>query len=124
VGNSYAQSELDLSISASPPLTRRIRVTLLLVGLVLLGLSLPIGFLCLVIASGGHGNPFEGSVIDVAVALEMIAVPLLLGAVGIACVMCTNRWRLRLVAALTFALGLDVLLVLLTMKLSADTAPF
>jgi hypothetical protein len=124
VGHSYVQSELDLSISASPPLSRRMRMALCLVGLVLLGLSLPIGFVCLVIASGGHGDPFKGSVIDVAVALEMIAVPLLLIVLGITCLACTNRWRLRLLAALTLALGLDVLLVFLTMRLSTEAAPF
>jgi hypothetical protein len=99
-------------------------VTLCLVGIGLIVLSLPIGFVCLVIASGGHGDPFKGSVIDVAVALEMIAVPLLLIAVGITCVVCTNRWRLPLLAALTLALGLDLLLAFLTMTLSAGEAPF
>ena len=124
MGQSYARSELDLSISASPPLTRRVRVTLGLVGLTLLASSLPIGFVCLVIASGGYGDPFRGSAIDVAVALQMIAVPVLLVAVGITSLVSTNRWRLRLVAALALALGLDLLLAFLTMSLSAGAAPF
>jgi hypothetical protein len=124
LGQSYTRSELDLRISASPALTRPVRVTLGLVGLTLLALSLPIGFVCLVIASGGHGNPFKGSAIDVAVALELIAVPVLLIAVGIASLVCTNHWRLRLVAALALALGLDLLLVIVTMRLSEGAAPF
>jgi hypothetical protein len=102
----YAHDDLDLSATASPRLPRGVRLALTLVGLLLSLVSLPLGFGFAIFSGGGHGSPFDGGAAEFAFGLTFLAVPLLILMLGIACLVCTNRVRLRIVAALGAAVPL------------------
>jgi hypothetical protein len=108
----YADDQLDLGVTASPRLSRGVRLALILLGLLLVPLSLPLAFGFAIISGGGHGSPFEGSAAEFAFGVTFIAVPFLVLLLGIACLACTNRTRLKIVIGLaaavpaTFALAI------------------
>ena len=99
----YADDQLDLGVTASPRLSRGIRLPLILLGLLLVPLSLPLAYGFAIISGGGHGSPFEGSATEFAFGVTFIAVPFLVLLLGIASLACTNRTRLRIVIALAAA---------------------
>ena len=53
---SYADDQFDLGITASPRLSRGMRLALILLGLLLVPLSLPLAFGFTIISGGGHAR--------------------------------------------------------------------
>ena len=99
----YADDQLDLSITASPRLSRGMRLALILLGLFLVPLSLPLAFGFAIISGGGHGSPFDGGAAEFAFGVTFLTVPLLILLLGIASLACTNRMRLKIVIGLAAA---------------------
>ena len=99
----YADDQLDLSVTASPRLSRWMRLPLILLGLLLVPLSLPLAYGFAIISGGGHSSPFEGSAAEFAFGVTFIAVPFLVLLLGIASLACTNRTRLKIVIGLAAA---------------------
>jgi hypothetical protein len=99
----YADDQLDLGVTASPRLSRGMRLLLILLGLLLVPLSLPLAYGFAIISGGGHGSPFEGSAAEFAFGVTFIAVPFLVLLLGIASLACTNRTRLKIVIGLAAA---------------------
>ena len=99
----YADDRFDLGITASPRLSRGMRLALILLGLLLVPLSLPLAFGFAIISGGGHGSPFDGGAAEFAFGITFLTVPLLILLLGIAALACTNRTRLRIVIGLAAA---------------------
>ena len=96
----YADARFDLGITASPRLSRGVRLALILLGLLLIPLSLPLAFGFAIISGGGHGSPFDGGAAEFAFGVTFLTVPLLILLLGIASLACTNRTRLKIVIGL------------------------
>ena len=101
--HSYARDDVDLGITASKRLSREARLALILIGLILTIGAWPLGFIFAVVAGGGHGSPFDGGATEFAMGVALLAVPFLVLLLGIACLACTNRVRLRIVGMLAAA---------------------
>ena len=99
----YLDDQFDLGITASPGLSRGMRLALILVGLLLVLLSLPLAFGFAIISGGGHGSPFDGGPAEFAFGVTFLTVPLLILLLGIASLACTNRTRLKIVIGLAAA---------------------
>ena len=99
----YADDQLDLGVTASPRLPRGVRLVLILLGLLLVPLSLPLAYGSAIISGGGHGSPFDGGAAEFAFGVTFLAVPCLILLLGIACLACTNRTRLKIVIGLAAA---------------------
>ena len=99
----YADDHFDPGITASPRLSRGIRLALTLLGLLLVPLSLPLAFGFAIISGGGHGSPFDGGAAEFAFGVTFLTVPLLILLLGIASLACTNRRRLKIVIGLAAA---------------------
>ena len=80
----------------------------------------PIGFLAMVVAGGGHGSPFDGSASEWIMGAALWAIPVLMIALGIACLAATTRKRLLIVAALAAAIPLDLVLALVAGRIASE----
>ena len=103
MGPRYADDQLDLGVTASPRLPRGVRLVLIFLGLLLIPLSLPLAYAFAVISGGGHGSPFDGGAAEFAFGATFLAVPCLILLLGVACLSCTNRTRLKIVIGLAAA---------------------
>ena len=99
----YADDQFDLGITASPRLSRGMRLALILLGLLLVVVSFPLAFGFAIISGGGHGSPFDSGAAEFAFGVTFLTVPLLILLLGIASLACTNRTRLKIVIALAAA---------------------
>ena len=99
----YADDGFDTSITASPRLSRGMRLALILLGLLLVPLSFPLAFGFAIISGGGHGSPFDGGAAEIAFGVTFLTVPLLILLLGIASLACINRTRLKIVIGLAAA---------------------
>jgi hypothetical protein len=108
----YADNPIDLDVTVSPRLSRGVRLALILIGLLLVPTSFPLAFGFAIISGGGHGSPFDGGSAEYAFGILFLTVPVLILLLGIACLACTNRTRLKIVVGLgaaipvTFALSI------------------
>jgi hypothetical protein len=112
VGDGYEIADFDEDLTASPGLARSTRISLILAGLLLLGLIWPVGFAALVISGGGHGSPFDGGPAEFVMGLALLAVPVIMLVLGLACLACTTRRRLRVLPFLALAVPLDLVVAL------------
>ena len=87
------------------------RWTVLLFGVVLIAAAWPVGFILAVISGGGHGSPFGHSNVETVFGAAMLAVPVLMLALGICFVAATNLGRLRIAAALALLIPVDVAVI-------------
>lgn len=105
---------------ASDRLGRPARIGLAGFGLVVLLAALPVGFFCLLFAGysvgGGHG--VTPRPIDWAVASSLLALALLMLALGVAGLICVDRKRLRIAAGIAALLTADGALALAFLNLS------
>jgi hypothetical protein len=88
----------------SPRLARPLRIALILAGLLLVAISGPIAFVFAVIAGGGHGSPFDDGAAAFAMGITLLAVPLLIAVLGIICIVCTTRLRLRIAGGIAVSI--------------------
>lgn len=103
MSRTYADEHFELGITASPRLSRGMRLALILVGLLLVTLSLPLALGFAIISGGGHGSPFDGGAAEFAFGVTFLSVPLLVLVLGIASLACANRTRLKIVIGLAAA---------------------
>lgn len=87
----YADDRFDLGITASPRLSRGMRLALILLGLLLVPLSLPLAFGFAIISGGGHGSPFDGGAAEFAFGITFLTVPLLILLLGIVALACDGH---------------------------------
>lgn len=97
------------------PLTRS---GMMLAGFALLLLAWPIGFGAMVIAGGGHGSPFDSNWIEAAFGVTMLAIPVLMIIIGIACLAATTRGRMRVAGMLALLIPVDLAAAVVTMQLA------
>lgn len=90
----------------SEALPRRRRVSLVLLGLVLVPVSLAGGYLSLFFVDGTTQSP-----LPLAYSLGLLAMPLLLLLIGLASLLATNAARLKLAQACVWALVADIVLL-------------
>ena len=99
------------------------RSGMLLLGAILLLTAWPVGYLAAVISGGGHGSPFDGSTTEAIWGAAMLAIPLLMIAVGIACLAATNRRRLKFAGAVALLIPLDIAVAIGSLQLLMRTEP-
>jgi hypothetical protein len=87
------------------------RGMLLVLGGVLIAAAWPIGFILAVISGGGHGSPFGHSVVENVFGAAMLAVPVLMLALGIAFIAASSLRRLRIAAALGLLIPIDLAVI-------------
>ncbi|HEY6048109.1 MAG TPA: hypothetical protein VIV07_03585, partial [Sphingomicrobium sp.] len=87
------------------------RVALLVFGAVLIAAAWPVGFLAAVIAGGGHSSPFGHSPAEAVLGTAMLAVAVLMIALGTACLAATNLRRLRIAGLVGLLFPLDFLVI-------------
>jgi hypothetical protein len=112
----YASEDVASSADADGRLPRYVRVGLILVGLVLTVGAWPMAFVFAVFSGGGHGSPFDGDAVEFAMGVAILGVPFFVLLLGIACIACTNRCRLRIVGALAAAVPVTFVIAVLLMR--------
>ena len=107
-------------VLVDPELGRKARVALIFLGLILIPLAFPVGFIAMVFSGGGHGSPFDGGPAEFIFGLAMLGIPAVMIALGIACLSCSNRWLLRVVGALALALPIDLAVALVALRIASE----
>ena len=87
------------------------RWTVLLLGGILIAAAWPVGFILAVISGGGHGSPFGHSLVENVFGGAMLAMPVLMVALGIAFLAATSLQRLRIAAGLALLIPVDVAVI-------------
>lgn len=93
-----------------PPLGRRARVALLLLGAGLIAAALWLGFALFINVVVGLSEPSHLMPIETAFVASEVLLPFLLLATGIVALVCTNRARLRGLGFFALAAGADLAL--------------
>ena len=93
-------------------LPRPARLAFIVIGLALIPAAWPVGYLAMVIAGGGHSSPFDGSATEAVWGAAMLAIPLIMIVIGIACIAAKTPRRARFAGIVALALPLDLALAI------------
>ena len=80
---------------------------MVLAGAALVLAAWPVGYIAAVFSGGGHGSPFDGDWVEAVWGAALLAIPVLMIAIGIACFAATTQRRLRIAGLVALTIPLD-----------------
>jgi hypothetical protein len=99
------------------------RSGMLLLGACLLLLAWPVGFAAAVFSGGGHGSPFDGSAAEAVFGAAMLAIPVLMIVLGIACLAARDRFGVKVATMIALLIPADLALAVTAASLAMRSDP-